>query len=142
MTLITECAIHPYNHTRFLHTTHQLRNMTFSASQHEEKNFDYLMKSWLAEERKKGRNQIVSCDKNFVTRYAFAFKTGHSRKKCDVKLMKHLYQGTRRRQSNFKEAIQVKKLMCLVVKSMAQTLFHSRPLKNHGHKCFITERKQ
>ena len=80
MTLITECAIHPYNHTRFLHTTHQLRNMTFSASQHEEKNFDYLMKSWLAEERKKGRNQIVSCDKNFVTRYAFAFKTGHSRK--------------------------------------------------------------
>ena len=23
-----------------------------------------------------------------------------------------------------------------------QTLFYSRPLKNHGHKCFITERKQ
>ena len=26
--------------------------------------------------------------------------------------------------------------------SLYQTLFYSRPLKNHGHKCFITERKQ
>ena len=34
------------------------------------------------------------------------------------------------------------KSLPLCLKADIQTLFHSRPLKNHGHKSFITDRKQ